>query len=366
MATCRYCGQDAGWFSKQHDDCEEKHARGVQELKAVASRYFADSVNASEIMTAIQCKRRDNYISDDDICSISDAEIRSYTARIHRPFSPSAMKLVDEYLKATGIGYNAINRNGAINEFAKKLMRGFMVEYFTDRLTLPVAHGRCEKVLDKFPMSQSNIEDAYFYVLSKAATNFLKDGLISDHEQQKIDEYISYLSLPMNNIPAKYQDSDISKISQAAIIKGIQRGVVPQSRVAAPIILGKNESVLWVYNGVEMYEEKVTKEWVGRSGGFSIKIIKGVYYRVGQTKGRPVEHSSMVRLGTGSLYVTNKNLIFNSPTKGVKIPYSKIIGLNPYSDGIEIQRDGANAKRLTAQGFDPWFVMNLLSQISNI
>lgn len=366
MGTCKYCGQDAGWFSKQHKECEEKHNLGVQELKAVVSRYFTGRATCSDIMYTIQSKRRDNYLSNDDICVISDAEIRSYTASIHRPFSPLSMKLMDEYLTAVGVSYSDINKNGAVDEFTKKLMKGFMVEYFTDQLTLPVAHSRCEKVLGKFPMTQSNIEDAYYYVLNKAATNFLKNGIITDQEQQKIDEYVNYLSLPINNLPAKYQDTDISKIGQVAIIKSIQRGVVPRNQIAVPIILGKNESVLWSYNGVTMYEEKITKEWVGRSGGFSIRIIKGVYYRTGQMKGRPVEHSSMVQLGIGSLYVTNKNLIFNSPTKGVKIPYTKIVGVTPYSDGIEIQRDGANAKRLTVQGFDPWFIMNLLSQVSNL
>lgn len=69
--------------------------------------------------------------------------------------------------------------------------------------------------------------------------------------------------------------------------------------------------------------------------------------------------------GTGDLYITNKHLIFNSSTKGVKIPYSKIIGVTPYSDGLEVNRDG-NTKRLILQGFDSWFVMNAMSLIANI
>lgn len=96
----------------------------------------------------------------------------------------------------------------------------------------------------------------------------------------------------------------------------------------------------------------------------SFRICKGVYYRTGGSKGHPVEHSTMQSLGTGTLYVTNKNLIFHSVMKGAKIPYKKIIGVTPYSDGLEINRDGANAKRLTMQGFDPWFIMNLLSMIA--
>lgn len=215
-------------------------------------------------------------------------------------------------------------------------------------------------------MVQSNIEDAYLYVLNKAAMNFLKNGFLSDDEQQKIDEYVKYLALPVNNLPAQYQNSEISKLGQVSILKNVQRGIIPRANMVAPIILGKNETILWTYNGVNLYQEKITKEWVGRSGGFSFRIIKDVYYRTGSMKGHPVEHSSMEFNGTGSLYVTNKNLIFYSQQKSVKVPFNKIVGITPYSDGIEVHKDGANQKRMTMQGFDPWFLMNLLSLISNI
>jgi hypothetical protein len=80
-------------------------------------------------------------------------------------------------------------------------------------------------------------------------------------------------------------------------------------------------------------------------------------------RGRPVEHSSMVFKGTVALYITNKNLIFQSQEKGLKISFNKIIGISPYSDGIEVHRDGNNQKRITIQGFDPWFLMNVLSYL---
>jgi hypothetical protein len=169
----------------------------------------------------------------------------------------------------------------------------------------------------------------------------------------------------MNNLPAKYQNSEIGKLEQMSILKDIQRGIMPGTNIAAPIILGKNETILWTYNGVSLYQEKITKEWVGRSGGFSFRIIKGVYYRTGGMKGHPVEHSSMELNGVGSLYITNKNLIFYSLQKSVKVPYNKIVGISPYSDGIEVHKDGANQKRMTMQGFDPWFLMNVLSLIGN-
>ena len=28
MGTCKYCGNDAGWFSHSHKECKEKHEQG--------------------------------------------------------------------------------------------------------------------------------------------------------------------------------------------------------------------------------------------------------------------------------------------------------------------------------------------------
>lgn len=98
--------------------------------------------------------------------------------------------------------------------------------------------------------------------------------------------------------------------------------------------------------------------------GFSFKIMKGVYYRVVQSKGKPVEHSYMHAMGYGQLFVTNQNIIFFSPEKSVNIPFKKVIGIVPYSDCIEVQKDGATSKHVMFQGMDCWFITNLLSVLS--
>jgi hypothetical protein len=92
--------------------------------------------------------------------------------------------------------------------------------------------------------------------------------------------------------------------------------------------------------------------------------MKGVTYRTGGFKGHPVETSYMENMGIGSLYVTNKNIIFMGQTRSIKVPYTKIIGINPYSDGMEVQRDGSNVKRLVFQGFDCSFILNVINLIS--
>ena len=178
MSTCKYCGKDAGWFSHSHKECEEKHEKGMKDFTNIVSAYFTQRASAVDIQRMKSKLIADAFLSEEDICSVANAEIRRYTDSIHRPFSPSSMKLMDEFLIAAGVSYSKINQRGAVDEFTKKIMRGFMVEYFTGQLTLQTAHTRCEKLLTKFPMVQSSIEYAYQYVLDKAETNFTKNGTI--------------------------------------------------------------------------------------------------------------------------------------------------------------------------------------------
>ena len=56
MGTCKYCGQDAGWFSKKHKECEEKHSNGVQNLGAIVKRYFGGLalLGAADVVAAAE------------------------------------------------------------------------------------------------------------------------------------------------------------------------------------------------------------------------------------------------------------------------------------------------------------------------
>lgn len=364
MGNCKYCGQSAGLLSKSHKDCEIKHTQGLGEFESLCRAYFMGNASSHDVITQRDYLRANKFLSDEDIARIGDSAIRSYTDSIKRPFTPRQLSLVDEFINALGISYANLNHAGAVDNFTQKLLKGFMVDFFTDNLSLTAAQSRCQRVISTLPISKESANEAYYYVLNKAAHNFLKDGLMSDDEQRKIDDYVSSLGLPLNDLPVQLRGSEIEKISQASILKSFEQGILPPKNISTPILLGKAESILWAFNGVSLFEEKVEREWVGRNRGMSFRICKGVYYRTGGSKGHAVEHSSMQQVGIGTLYVTNKNLVFHSMVKAIKIPYKKIVGITPYSDGIEIHRDGANVKRMTIQGFDPWFVMNLMSMIA--
>lgn len=364
MGTCKYCGKDAGFFSHSHKECEEKHEQGIISLEDLIRSYFKDTIKMNDLMVRVGKLKNENYLTDPDIAISSAKCIDEYTEKSHWPFHSHQLDLIKDYINKIGIPYKSINVNGSLDKLCQKMIRGFLAEYFTGQKPLQRVLQISQQITNVMPLSGTQKQDMYLYMLNQAAENYLKKGLLTNDEQQKIDDYVNTLGLSLTNLPAKYQGSEISRIEQSKMLKQLQQGILPQTNFYAPILLGKDEVVLWCYDRVTMWQEKVKKEFVGGHQGFTFRIVKGVNYRTGSFKGQPVEHSYMDNAGTGSLYITNKHIIFHSSERSTKIPYKKIIGLNPYSDGMGVQQDGANAKKLVFQGFDCSFVMNIMSFIS--
>ena len=363
MAECKYCGKSAGIFSHVHKDCEKKHDDGITILEAAIRSYFQDKTQKDELRRVLQLVVQNNFISADDIASLSAKGIEEWTDSIHWPFHSPQLEKIKIFLAAIGVSYDSVNKTEALDRLCQKMLRGFMAEYFTSQKTLQRALQISQLVMRTLPLSVQKQQEAYYEILGQAGNNFLKDGVMQPAEQQKVDEYVSTLGLSLINLPPSLQGTKIEELAQAAILNDLRNRRIPKYNIQVPVILTKGEIALWCYSNVTMYQEKVRREYVGRTGTVSFRIVKGVTYRTGGFKGHPVEKSYMENMGLGSLCVTNKNIIFMGQTRSIKVPYTKIIGINPYSDGMEVQRDGNNVKRLTFQGFDCSFVLNVLSLI---
>lgn len=361
---CKYCGLSAGFFSTVHKECEEKHKQGIAELLACIRSYFMGNDDISIVVSNIQSGKQNKFLSDGDIADCCQKGIGLFADAIHLPITKLHLQKTDIFLRNIGISNSILNKNGQLDKLGCRLYLGVLMSYFVERLPIDKIERRAELILRLIPLAEDLKNKVGLSVLNKAAGKFLEDGLISNDEQLQLDTFTQSFQLPMSNLPIEYTGSNIEKIHQSEILRQLQSGLpLKPSPTSIPIMLSQGEIVIWTYNNVCMYQEKITREWVGRHSGMSFRIMKGIYYRTGGSKGRPVERSSMENIGTGILVLTNKNICFHSHNCSIKIPYKKIVGMTPYSDGIEIHQDGAKAQRQVFQGFDSWFMMNLLSNI---
>jgi hypothetical protein len=128
------------------------------------------------------------------------------------------------------------------------------------------------------------------------------------------------------------------------ILEDLRSGITPE-RVSAPGYFCKaGEKVLYAFNNVKYYRLKGHAHYVGGSHGVSVRIMKGVSYRVGAYRGHREVTQSMDFQGTGALVVTNQAINFIGPTS-CRVLFKHIIDFKWYKDGIGFDTDAQSSNR---------------------
>jgi hypothetical protein len=200
--------------------------------------------------------------------------------------------------------------------------------------------------------------------IAHALQTFLEDHSLSAEEEKRVEQYLE--GLPID--PDEVQRSGLAgTIVKASLLRSISEGTIPEPRITLegdlPFLFQKSEKLLFVFPNVEYLEQRTRTEYQGRSQGVSIRIAKGVYYRTGSFKGHPVQVSELQSQGRGIVAVTTKHLYFGSSMTSFKIPFTKIVSLQTFSDGIQIQKDGIRSRPQVFKGVDAWFVSNVIAQL---
>ena len=215
-------------------------------------------------------------------------------------------------------------------------------------------------------ISRAEVTSSYVRAWEGAAEHFLDDGNLDEDEERHLVEFQQHLGLSQSDLDSR---GVFSRVLKGGILRDVMHGKVPSRlRIEGPTPFNfqRNEQLVWVFNGVEYLEDKTRREYVGRSSGFSFRVARGIYYRVGAFRGHPIEKSERVHVDSGSLGITTKHLYFAGPKKSFRIRHDKIVSFIPFSDGVGVVRDAATAKPQIFVTGDGWFTYNLLSNISQV
>jgi hypothetical protein len=187
--------------------------------------------------------------------------------------------------------------------------------------------------------------------------------ILTEEEDQRITGLCKIFGITANDL------GDLgARFAKSQILKRLDEGKFPENvRVNdVPIVFEHNETVVWLFNDVNYYTLRKRTQYVGASHGVSIRVMKGVYYRVGGFKGEPIQTQYLADEGRGFLVLTSRNIYFWSPQKVLKLPLKKIISMQPYTDGIHIVRDAANAVPQTFKLDDPLFACDAIARLNQL
>ncbi len=213
-------------------------------------------------------------------------------------------------------------------------------------------------------VSQETCRKVYCEAFDAAIDRYLDDGIIDTAEERTVARFMQFSELPQEALNAR---RSLEKVVQSKVLEDILNGRTPAPRITVgapfPFMLSKTEHLVWLFRDVTLREQKVRRETVGRTRGVSVRICRGVYYRTGGFRGHPVETTYMQLVGTGMVCLTDKHLYFHCPAKSLKIPLNKILSLDPYANGLGVQKEGVTARPLFFENLDSWFCYNAISNL---
>ena len=243
-------------------------------------------------------------------------------------------------------------------------IRGLLLDCFDNKKDFYLIRGELENICRGAFVSEESCWQLYRTVFDEAVERYLDDGVIDEGEERTVARFIQFSGMTQTDLNA---NGSLEKVVQSKVLYELLNGKVPSPRLTIagdfPFLLSKKEHLIWLFRNVTLHTQKVRRQTVGRTRGVSVRICKGVYYRTGGFRGHPVETTYMERVGTGSVCLTDRHLYFHCPMKALKIPLDKILSLDPCSNGLGIQKDGANDRPLFFENLNSWFCYNAISNL---
>lgn len=243
--------------------------------------------------------------------------------------------------------------------------------YFTDVALHVLKHGgekeevkqALENASKAANLTEAQQEEAALSAIASGLDSILEDGVVTPQEEAHLLTMVNAVGLPS----ARLQQLPVwSEVVKSLVLSDILNGKIPNRCTASSlhIVLQKGESIIWVFNNVQLHEMRTKRHFVGGSVGVSVRLMKGVYLRTSSFRGHPVATTHAVHLGAGTLIVTNKHVFFQGVAGVVKLAAKKIVMVEPFTDGIQVQVDGVSAKPRLFQGLDGLFAYNVITNLN--
>lgn len=175
-------------------------------------------------------------------------------------------------------------------------------------------------------------KEAVTDVIQQAFSRAIADRSLTDQEEQRLAEMSNNLGIKITH------DADTQRLIERFKLFGrIQSGEIPEIQTS---VLLQRAEVCHAEFPSNLHELRtITKaiRYHGPSG--RIRITKGLSWRYGSVSIDRVSREELRQIDTGTLYITNKRILFNGQNKNLNTQFKKIIHFSVYGDGLKIEKD---------------------------
>ncbi len=211
-------------------------------------------------------------------------------------------------------------------------------------------------------LSEGEVQQLAVSGIADTLDRGLSDHVLNEFESGRIIDLIHGFDLKdqdLGDVPAK--------IGKAVTLREIDAGrmteVASLGNGNLPVKFRSGEGLLWAFANAEYYQARSKTAYLGASQGMSVRVAKGVYYRIGSARGEAIRTDYLAHQANGALIISNRAIYFLSVNKTVTLAAEKIIAVQLYADAVQISRDGVNTAPFIFRVDDPSFAANLLVRI---
>lgn len=205
-------------------------------------------------------------------------------------------------------------------------------------------------------ISSKELHELYIENYDTAVQQFLYDGILTKEEEKKLAEFKSALALDQEILD---QNGLFQKFIKAVIIRDLAEGkpspVVFDITDKIPCSFEKDENLIWIFDGVELYEYGNKLSEIDQNPQEKFKTESFTNTNI-DIKGKKF-------IDEGIIAVTDKYIHFASPMRNFTTDFRKFIAMTPYENGLEFQRNEIGAKPQVITNIDGKFLYSILTNI---
>lgn len=166
------------------------------------------------------------------------------------------------------------------------------------------------------------------------------DQRLSPTEEQELQDIANSL-----NVSIQLNEQTQEQLRKLKLYWALENLDLPI--IQSNIVIQKSEVLHFKASHVSWYELRSVRQRVSYSGySTSFKVAKGFYLRSGSYRPQSYSVDTMKLIDTGTLYLTNKRIIFTGTKRNSNIRIDKILNFTPYTDGVEIDKETGKSPTL--------------------
>lgn len=228
---------------------------------------------------------------------------------------------------------NLVSEKEGVKEYREKL-----AQFLSDSKISDEEKQELESISKKFALTPDEIGKLQKSALSGVFQNITSDQRITEEERQSLEILLNHFGLQTKDI--KFDQKSFNKFYSLALI---DKGILPEIKDGnhdINIIFKKGEILHFGAASVLRKLKRVTTRinYGGLTG--SIKIMKGVRYRVGSLGIGTESKEVLASEDNGIFYITNQRVGYIGSRKQFSVPFNKVHSFELRPEGMYIFKEG--------------------------